>query len=155
MRVRSTVLVSGDQASLDLGAREILGRFQQELRAFGLQDEVFVSMLEDVGRHDIPPFVIVYPEAVVYGPVKADQVHHLVEEHLYKGRPVTELQAPAKELTGRIAWLMARKGSMPAEQRIVLERAGRIDPDSLDDYLLNGGYEVLGRALTPTIPRKC
>jgi NADP-reducing hydrogenase subunit HndC len=154
MRVRSTVLVSGDQASLDLGAREILGRFQQELRAFGLQDEVFVSMLEDVGRHDIPPFVIVYPEAVVYGPVKADQVHHLVEEHLYKGRPVTELQAPAKELTGRIAWLMARKGSMPAEQRIVLERAGRIDPDSLDDYLLNGGYEALGRALTHMIPQE-
>jgi NADP-reducing hydrogenase subunit HndC len=152
MRVRSTVLVSGDQASLNLGARDLVSRFQQELRAFGLQDEVFVSMLEEVGRHDIPPFVVVYPEAVVYGPVKADQVHRLVEEHLYKGRPVVEWEAPAKELTGRIAWLTTRRGTMPAEQRIVLERAGRIDPESLDDYLLNGGYEALGRALTQMSP---
>ena len=82
-------------------------------------------------------------------------MHHLVEEHLYKGRPVTELQAPAKEFKpGEIAWLMARKGSMPAEQRIVLERAGRIDPDGLDDYLLNGGYEALGRALARMIPQE-
>jgi len=152
MRVRSTVLVSGDQASLKLGARDLVNRFQQELRAFGLQDEVFVSMLEEVGRHDIPPFVVVYPEAVVYGPVKAEQVHRLVEEHLYKGRPVVEWQAPAKELTGRIAWLTLRRGTMPAEQRIVLERVGHIDPESLDDCLLNGGYEALGKVLTQMSP---
>ncbi len=152
MRVRSTVLVSGDAASLERGAQAIYTEFQQELRARGLQEEVFVSMLEDVGRHDIPPFVIIYPEAVIYGPLMVDQVHRLVEEHLYKGRPVPDLQAPAKELTGRIAWLTARKGTVPAEQRIVLERAGRIDPESLDDYLLNSGYEALGRALTQMQP---
>ena len=148
MRVRSTVLVSGDQASLAAGAQTILTGLQRELKAFGLQDEVFVSMLDEVGRQDISPFVVVYPEAVVYGPVKPEHVHRLVEEHLYKGRTVTELQAPSKELTGRIAWLMARKGTMPAEQRIVLERVGRIDPDSIEDYLMQGGYEALGRALT-------
>jgi NADP-reducing hydrogenase subunit HndC len=154
MRVRSTVLVSGDQASLAAGAQAIVTGFQQELRAYGLQDEVFVSMLQEVGRQDITPFVVVYPEAVVYGPVKPEQVHRLVEEHLYKGRTVTDLQAPAKELTGRIAWLMARKGTMPAEQRIVLERAGRIDPDNIDDYLVQGGYEALGRALTQMKPEE-
>jgi NADP-reducing hydrogenase subunit HndC len=72
-------LVSGDQASLAAGARAIVTGFQHELRAFGLQDEVFVSMLEEVGRHDISPFVVIYPEAVVYGPVKPEQVRRLVE----------------------------------------------------------------------------
>ncbi len=46
-------------------------------------------MVGDIGRHDAVPMVIVYPEAVIYGPVHPKDVHYLVEEHLYKGRPVT------------------------------------------------------------------
>jgi hypothetical protein len=57
------------------------------------------------------PMVIVYPEAVIYGPVRPEDVHFLVEEHLYKGRIAAGLQAPLRELTGRIAWLSARKGT--------------------------------------------
>ena len=68
------------------------------------------------------PLVAVYPEAVIYGPVKPEDVHFLVEEHLYKGRVASTLLAAAKELTGRISWLQARKGTLPAEKRIVLER---------------------------------
>jgi NADP-reducing hydrogenase subunit HndC len=58
------------------------------------------------------------------------------------------LQATAKELSGRIAWLSARKGTLPAEQRIVLQRAGLIDPEDIEDYILHDGYEALGKALT-------
>ena len=50
-------------------------------------------MIGDLGRHHACPMVIVYPEAVVYGPVTPADVHFLVEEHLYKGRIVAELQA--------------------------------------------------------------
>jgi NADP-reducing hydrogenase subunit HndC len=43
-----------------------------------------------------------------------------VEEHLYKGRVVPEeKQISPYDLTGRIAWLSARKGTLPAENRIV------------------------------------
>ena len=77
---------------------------------------------------------------------------YLVEEHLYKGRVAAGLQAPARELTGRIAWLSARKGTLPAEQRIVLERAGLIDPESIEDYIIHDGYEALGKALTEMTP---
>ncbi len=59
-----------------------------------------------------------------------------------------ELQAPVRELSGSIAWLAARKGTLPAEQRIVLERAGLIDPDSIDDYIIHDGYQALAKSLT-------
>ena len=39
--------------------------------------------------------------------VKPEDVHFLVEEHLYKGRIAAGLQAPAYEMSGRIAWLSA------------------------------------------------
>ena len=151
--VRSMVLVSSDPQSMIAGAQEVYTRLQKEIHAFNLEKEVSLSMINDIGRHDSVPMVIVYPEAVIYGPVKPDDVHFLVEEHLYKGRIAAGLQAPVRELSGKIAWLSARKGTLPAEKRIVLERAGIIDPTSIDDYIVHDGYAALGKALTEMTPQ--
>ena len=150
--IRSMVLVSSDPVSIERGANEIYQSLQQEIRSFGLEDEISLTMVGDVGRHDAAPLVIIYPEAVIYGPVKEKDVHFLVEEHLFKGRIAAGLQAPVRELTGKIAWLSARRGTLPAEQRIVLERAGIIDPDSIDDYIIHDGYQALAKALTEMTP---
>jgi NADP-reducing hydrogenase subunit HndC len=150
--VRSLVLVSSDPASLARGAQEVYRRLQEEIKSCGLQNEVSVTMVPDVGRHDAAPIVIVYPEAVIYGPVLPDDARTIVEEHLLKGRVAPGLQAPARELSGRIAWLSARKGTLPAEQRIVLERAGVIDPDDIEDYIAHDGYAALGKALSEMQP---
>jgi (2Fe-2S) ferredoxin len=150
--IRSFVLVSGDPESLKRGALAVYERLQQEIKTFGLQDEVSVTMTGDIGRHDALPLVIVYPEAVIYGPITAADVPLLVEEQLYKGRVVAGLQASAKELSGRIAWLSARKGTLPAEQRIVLRRAGLIDPEDIEDYIVHDGYVALGKALSYMSP---
>jgi NADP-reducing hydrogenase subunit HndC len=139
--------VSADSDSLRRGAQEIFQRLQQEIKGFGLQDEVSVTMVPDVGRHDAIPLVIIYPEAVIYGPVTPNDVHLIVEEHLLKGRTAPGLQAPARELSGRIAWLSARKGTLPAEQRIVLEHAGIVDPEEIEDYIAHDGYAALGKAV--------
>jgi NADP-reducing hydrogenase subunit HndC len=149
---RSMVLVSSDPHSLAKGADEIYQRLLEELKSFNLTDEISLSRVADLERSDVAPFVIVYPEAVIYGPVKLEDVHFLVEEHLYKGRVASRLQAPTKELTGKIAWLSAREGTLPAEQRIVLERAGNIDPDSIEDYIIHDGYEALGKVLSDMKP---
>jgi len=148
------VLVSSDPKSLERGAQQVFQRLQEEIKAFGLENEVSLSMVGDVGRHDAVPMVIVYPEAVIYGPVKPEDVHFLVEEHLYKGRVAAPLQASVRELSGKIAWLQARKGTLPAEQRIVLERAGVIDPTSIEDYIVHDGYAALGKALTEMTPQQ-
>jgi NADP-reducing hydrogenase subunit HndC len=146
------VLVSGDPDSLRKGAQQVYAAIESELARRKLDQEVSVRLVHDLGRHDISPMVIVYPEAVVYGPVRVDDVPFLIEEHLYKGRIAPGLQAPARELSGRIAWISARKGTLPAEQRILLRRTGRIDPDSIEDYLIEQGYQALGKALTSMSP---
>jgi len=150
--IRSMVLVSSDSSSMQHGAQEVYQHLQEEIKTFGLDHEISLSMVGDIGRHDAVPLVIVYPEAVIYGPVHPDDVHYLVEEHLYKGRVATSLQAPARELTGRIAWLSSRKGTLPAEKRVVLERAGLIDPNNIEDYIVNDGYQALGKVLTGMAP---
>lgn len=150
--IRSMVLVSFDQESLQHGARKVYNRLQAEIEKFGLASEISLSEVTDIGRHDAIPMVIVYPEAVVYGPVTPEDVPYLVEEHLYKGRIANDLLVPSREMTGRIAWLRNRKGTLPAEHRVVLERAGIIDPESLEDYILHNGYEAMAKALTEMTP---
>jgi len=149
---RSMVLVSSDPISMERGAQQIVENLQKELEQFGISEEVSLTMVGDVGRHDALPLVIVYPEAAIYGPVKPEDIHHIVEEHLYKGRIVNEMLAASRELSGKIAWLSARKGTLPAEKRIVLQRAGLIDPGNIEDYIINEGYEALGKVVSNMKP---
>jgi NADP-reducing hydrogenase subunit HndC len=147
------VLVSSDPVSMERGAAQVYENLKTEIETLGLSDEISLSMIGDVGRHDALPFVIIYPEATIYGPVKPENAQYLVEEHLYKGRVVPELQASHKELTGKIAWVNARKGTLPAEQRIVLQRVGIIDPENIEEYIINDGYQALGKVLSEMSPR--
>ena len=151
--VRSMVLVSSDPVSMERGAAQVYENLKSEIETLGLSEEISITMIGDVGRHDALPFVIVYPEATIYGPVKPENAQYLVEEHLYKGRVVHELQAAHKELTGKIAWVNARKGTLPAEQRIVLQRVGIIDPENIEEYIINDGYQALGKVLSEMSPR--
>lgn len=150
---RSMVLVSSDPESLDRGALDVYNTLQQQIAAFGLEDEVTLSMISDVSKKANNPLVLVYPEAVIYGSVTPQDVPHIVEEHLYKGRIVEEKQIPPYDLTGRIAWLSTRKGFLPAEYRIVLKNVGLIDPENIDDYIINEGYEALGKVLNEMSPQ--
>jgi NADP-reducing hydrogenase subunit HndC len=150
--IRALLLVSNDPLSLNRGALDVFESLTQEVARLGLAQEVAIRMISDLGRHDIAPLVIVYPEATVYGPVRPDDVPYLVEEHLLKGRVAPGLQVPARELTGRLAWISARKGTLPAEQRILLQRVGLIDPENIEDYIASDGYQALGKALTAMSP---
>ena len=133
---RSMILVSNDPASIRLGAEDLIRNLNEAVEVYKLQDEVTVSTIDvstmyDVNRSNILPMVIVHPDATVYGPVKPSDGRYLVEEHLYKGRIVNDLLTPPKLLTGQLGWLRSHKGYNPAEQRVVLERAGRIDPENI------------------------
>lgn len=155
---RSMILVSNDPESVRLGANDLLRNLNEAIAAYNLQDEVAVSTIDvstiyDVNHSNILPMVIVHPDATVYGPVKPADGRFLVEEHLYKGRIVNDLLAPPKHLTGQIGSLRSHKGYNPTEQRIVLERAGIIDPDNIEEFIASNGYEALGKVLTEMTPK--
>jgi NADP-reducing hydrogenase subunit HndC len=137
---RALVLVSNDPISLSFGSEEVFQALQAEIRARRLEEEIKVSTISDIAPRNDLPLVMIYPEGVVYGPVNADDVKVLVEEHLLKGQIVRSLVGRMHEPVGEIAWLRARSGVLPVQQRVVLGRVGLVDPESLDDYLIHDGY---------------
>ncbi len=156
---RAMILVSNDPESVRLGANELIQNINKALAAYNLQDEVVVSTIDistiyDVHRTNILPLVIVHPDATIYGPVKLVDARYLVEEHIYKGRIATDLLAPPKSLTGQIGSLRSHKGYNPVEHRVVLERAGIIDPENIEEFIAANGYEALGKVLSETTPKQ-
>ena len=150
---RSHILISGDPISLARNAETIKSAFDAELAFYALTDEVAVAFTGDLR---VPPAqlpaAIVYPEGVVYGPITANDAPLIVSEHLYKGRIVDALRVITKPLTGAIVRVPAREGALFAQQRVVLARAGIINPESIEDYIAHDGYAALGKALTQMTP---
>ena len=151
---RALVLVSNDPVSIACGSEEVFRSLQAEIRSHGLQAEIKVSPISDIAPRDDLPLVMIYPEGVVYGPVSADDVRLLVEEHLIQGHIVRSLVGRMHEPVGEIAWLRARSGVLPVQQRVVLGRVGLVDPTSLDDYLIHDGYKALEKALFEMTPEQ-
>ncbi len=150
--LRSMVLVSADDTSLSRGAVDVFRAFLAEIDDVGLSNQVAVTTIRDAGIQADTPLVIVYPDAAVYAPVTVSDVHTIVEEHLTKGNIVPHLLAMVRGLTSGIEWTRERRGALPVQQRIVLERAGIVDAESIDEYILYNGFRALGKALKEMSP---
>jgi NADP-reducing hydrogenase subunit HndC len=150
--IRSRVLISSDPLSRSRGAEETKLAIEAELSYYGLTDEVQVAFTGQVDRTDALPMVVVYPEGTRYGPVKPEDGAYIVEEHLYKGRPVEHLFAPPETLSGEIAHMPGPRGATYAQKRVVLRRAGAIDPMDIEEYIADDGYFALGTALSEMTP---
>src|SRR5512146_1960907 len=140
--LRSMVLVSADDTSLSRGAVDVFRAFLAEIDDAGLSNEVAVTTIRDAGIQADTPLVIVYPDAAVYGPVTVADVHAIVEEHLTKGNIVPSLLAMVHGPAPEIEWTRARRGALPAQRRIVLERVGIVNPENIEDYIVHDGFQA-------------
>jgi NADH-quinone oxidoreductase subunit F len=96
--------------------------------------EPLVEVLDDEGR------------AWHYGGLTRDKVARLLEEHVAGGRPVEEW------LVDSDAGPSPEREYLARQNRIVLRNCGRIDPESIDDYLAAAGYEALAATLAAKDP---
>ncbi len=150
--IRSSVLISGDPLSLSRGAADTKLAIEAELSFYGLEDEVQVGYTGRVNRMDVLPVVVVYPEGTVYGPVTPKDGAAIVDEHLYKGRKLEHLIVSAEVAAAEIDTLEPEVDTLYGQKRVVLRRAGTIDPYSIEDYIAYDGYFALGKALSDLSP---
>ncbi len=143
---RSHVLVCTGTGCVSSGAREIKDVFIDELHENEIENEVRVVETGFHGFCERGPIAIVYPEGVFYSELKENDVAEIVEEHLLKGRIVDRLlyvDDDKEKVPGYSDIAFYKK-----QKRIALKNCGRIDPENIDEYIANGGYEAMGIAFT-------
>ena len=86
---------------------------------------------------------------MVYGNVGVERAGELVSSHVKAGRPVMDLALGylGEDSVEGLASL-DQHPMRAREQRIALRNAGHIDPLDIYQYIANGGYLALNRALT-------
>jgi len=150
---RSHVLVCTGTGCVSSGSNSVKDRLLVKLEEFGLQDEIKVVETGCHGFCEQGPIVIVYPEGVFYCRIQADDIHEIVEEHLLKGRIVHRLLYTEQGTDARIP-AYSDIDFYKKQHRIVLANCGRIDPESIKEYIAAKGYEACGRALTEMTPEE-
>ena len=144
---RSHILVCNDPVCLNKGSEEIMQALKEEISKKGLQDEVEVMDTPRLGNCNCGPEIVVYPEGFHYINLKKDQIPFLIEEQFLKGRPVTDLLAPPKEEGAQELGEPTSK-----EIRVVLRNCGKINPENIEDYIAEDGYQALAKVLTDIEP---
>ena len=132
---------------------EIREELEKEITRKGLQDEVQVVTTGCQGFCERGPIVIVQPDGIFYQRIKKQNIPHLVEEHLLKGRPVKDLMyVPAPE--EKPVPKMMDIDFFKHQRLIILRNRGRLDPENIEEYIGFDGYKALEIALTQMKPEQ-
>ncbi len=148
---RSHILVCGGTGCHSGGSGEVIEGIRDELRRRHLDGEVLVVPTGCHGMCELGPIVVVYPEGTFYCRVEPKDIAELVEEHIYKGRPVERLMYSGSEEMP----IIPHYREIPfysKQERIALANCGYINPDNIDEYIARRGYEGLGKVLSGMTP---
>ncbi|QAA76862.1 MAG: NADH-ubiquinone oxidoreductase chain F [Candidatus Bipolaricaulis sibiricus] len=143
---RAHVLVGVDDEARLAGVDGVLSALRTAVAELGLESEVQVIETGSLGVSGHGIVLAVQPDGVYYAHVTPADARTIVEEHLLKGRPVARLRLPTTAPVARPADVLGR------QTRVVLANCGIIDPESIEEYIAQGGYEALGTAVTELAP---
>ena len=147
------VLVCGGTGCQASASAQIIKNFEDILAAKGLQDEVQVVRTGCFGFCEKGPIVKIMPDNTFYTQVKPEDVEKIVNEHIIKGRKVTDLLYMDPENKEHVAD-SKHMGFYRKQLRIALRNCGFINPENIDECISRGGYEALGKVLSEMTPQQ-
>ena len=145
------VLVCGGTGCQASASAQIIKNFEDILAAKGLQDEVQVVRTGCFGFCEKGPIVKIMPDNTFYTQVKPEDVEKIINEHIIKGRKVTDLLYMDPENKEHVAD-SKHMGFYRKQLRIALRNCGFINPENIDECISRGGYEALGKVLSEMTP---
>ena len=126
-------------------------RVRIALREEGGEDTLHFKRSGCQGFCEMGPLVEIQPEGILYTHVHPEDCEEILEKTIRRGEVIERLLYKLGEHT------YARHDDIPfykKQRRVVLETSGNTDAEDLDEYLANGGYEALEKALFEMTPEQ-
>ncbi|MBI5482525.1 MAG: 4Fe-4S binding protein [Deltaproteobacteria bacterium] len=146
------VAVCSGTGCLATKAQVCADAFATELQRQGLAGEVELRRTGCYGFCERGPVVVIQPEDVTYLGVKASDAAEIVESTLNQHQVVERLLF--KDDHGTRLQHLNDIPFYKYQTRLLLDANTRIDPKRIDDYVANGGYSALSKALFEMKPEE-
>lgn len=147
---RSHILVPIDESTLQAGAAGVKRQLQEHLDTNGLSHEVKVLESGTMGLIDKGVILVIYPDNIHYYNVTPADTKRIVEQHIIRGEIAAGLDhAEASKVVGPMAYQTL--GLTRKQQRVVLDRCWKIDPENIDEAIAEGAYKALEEIFSQSI----
>jgi NADH-quinone oxidoreductase subunit F len=142
------VLVGAATCGRAAGALDVIDAFKADLARRSI--DVPIIQVGCIGLCYAEPLVIISKPGsfrIVYHNITPDLVPRLVEGYIVGDDPCLELALGTLEIDDRGAPTIPELPRFEHELRLILRHCGTIDPENIHDYIANGGYRALEKAL--------
>ncbi|MEW6203210.1 MAG: NADH-quinone oxidoreductase subunit NuoF [bacterium] len=149
-RLTVRVCMTGCKAK---GASEVAEALKAEISKAQMNDRVTVLETGCHGFCSMSPVAVVEPANIFYTRLVPSDAAEIVEETLKNGRVIERLLYDDPQTGQKII----KNDDVPFykhQQKVVLRNCGKIDPARVEDYIANGGYSALTKALVEMTPEE-
>ncbi len=143
---KQKILVCGGTGCISNGSLEVAKAFEAELKSQKLKANVEVKITGCHGFCERGPLVVFLPQGIFYERVDLKGVPKILKETLVSGKPHDKYLYRMTKKDEAIT----KEEDIPFyknQLRWVLRHNGKIDPKSIDEYIAQGGYGALSKAL--------
>ncbi len=113
----------------------------------GLSDKVSASQTGCFGFCEKGPIVKVFPDDVFYIEVKPTDADEIINRHIIENKVIERLLYEEPSIKKKVE-TQQEMSFYKKQERIALRNCGIINPEAIDEYIANKGYQALGKALT-------
>ena len=155
IKYKHTVLICGGTGCTSNNSNNIYKKFQEGIKAKGLENQVQIIRTGCFGLCAVGPVVIVYPEGSFYSYVKESDVDEIISLHIINDIPVERLLYKEKAAADHhAAPALSETNFYKKQHRLTLRNCGLINPENIDEYIARDGYQALSKALSSMTPQQ-
>jgi NADH-quinone oxidoreductase subunit F len=144
---RTCITLCSGSACHATGSGDVAKSIEAELKTQGLSGAVDFRRTGCHGFCEKGPIIVIHPEEICYFQIEPKDVPEIVSQTI-KEKKVVERLLYTDPQTGE---KIVHESEIPFykyQERIVFGSNGSIDPKSIEDYLVIGGYSALAKALS-------
>ncbi len=127
-------------------SQELMDNLRKAIKARGLENDVKVVQTGCFGFCAQGPIVKIMPDNVFYVQVMPEDAEEIVEKHIV-GKEFVERLLFMEPLLNERLHDYAKMSFYAKQMRIALRNCGLLDPENIEEYIANEGYQALAKCL--------
>lgn len=141
------LLICGGTGCMSSQSQKLVDNLNEEIEKAGLSDKINAHITGCFGFCEKGPIVKVFPDDVFYVEVSPEDAAELVQSHLVEGKRLSRLLYHEPSTNEKVN-TQHEMSFYKKQKRIALRNCGLINPELIEEYIANRGYEALGKCIS-------